>query len=155
MSFTDKRDEVLSLLRHMTQRPLQDEAGVWREIEAATALKGPAPPDAKFKKEIDDCIYALALVYARHVGAMPAFSNGDRPTRFEQFVLAVPMPTEFRITPNRIKAAIRRLDAKHNSAFARDLRTLGFSTPLSAPGAKRQEGASATDGLASARNASR
>ena len=133
MSFADKRDQVLSLLRHMAQRPLEDEAGVWREIVAATTRKGPAPPDGKFKQEIDECIYALALVYARHVGAMPAFSNGDRPTRFEQFALAVPMPMEFRITPNRVKASIRRLDAKHNSAFARDLQSLGFQ-PHEAPG---------------------
>jgi hypothetical protein len=153
MSLADKREEILSLLRHMAQRPLEDEAGVWHQIQAATALTPPTQSDGKFKQQIDDCVYALALVYARHVGAMPAFSNGDRPTRFEQFVNAVPMPPEFRITPNRIKASIRKLDAKHNSTFARDLQSMGSSFPSRAPGVKRQEGTSASGGPAS-RNAS-
>jgi hypothetical protein len=126
MSPADRRQDILSLLRQMAKRPLVDENAIWREIETATGPAGSGQFDGKFKKELDDCIYALALVYAHYVGAMPAFSNSDRPTRFEKFVLAIPMPTEFRITPNRIKASIRRLDAKRNPAFARDLQLMAL-----------------------------
>ncbi len=124
MLLADKREEILSLLHSMSRRLLPDENVVWHEIETALAHNDSGKADGKFKKELDDCVYALALVYAHYVGAMPAFSNGGRSTKFEKFVLAVPMPMEFRITPNRIKASIRRLDAKHNPSFARDLKRM-------------------------------
>ena len=125
MSLADKKDEILSLLRRASRRPLRDESAVWRDIEAVIAHSGPGQCSWNPKREIDECVYALALVYAYHVGAMPAFTNSESPTLFESFLQAIPMPTEFRITRNRIKASIRRLDAKRNPAFARDLQLMG------------------------------
>ena len=125
MSLADKKNEILSLLRHASRRPLLDENAVWRDIEAIIAHSGSEQCSWNPKKEIDDCVYALALVYAYHAGAMPAFTNSERPTLFEGFVQAIPMPAGFRITRNRIKASIRRLDAKRNPIFARDLQSMG------------------------------
>ena len=124
MLLADKRERILSLLRGMSRHPLPDENAVWHEIETALAHVDSGKANGKSKQELDDCVYALALVYTHYVGAMPAFSNSDRQTRFEKFVLTVPMPIEFRVTPNRIKASIRRLDAKHNPSFARDLQRM-------------------------------
>jgi hypothetical protein len=126
MSLAGKRQDILSLLRQMANRPLVDETAVWSEIEMAIEPTGSGQLDRQFKKEIDNCIYALALVYAHYVGALPAFSNSDRQTRFERFVLAIPIPKQFRITPNRIKASIRRLDPKRNPTFARDLKLMAL-----------------------------
>jgi len=125
MSLDDKRDEILSLLRHASRRHSLDENAVWRDIAAIIAHSGSEQCSWNPKKEIDDCVYALALVYAYHAGAMPAFTNGESPTLFESFLQAIPMPAEFRITRNRIKASIRRLDAKRNPGFARDLQLMG------------------------------
>ena len=76
------------------------------------------------KLRIDRYIYQLGLLYASQTGAMPAFTNGESETRFERFVHAVPAPPDLRLTRHLVKAAIRRLDAKRNSQFARDLENL-------------------------------
>lgn len=123
MSLADKKNEILSLLRHASRRPSLDEEAAWHDIEAAMA-SACATNSKNPKKEIDDCVYALALVYACYSDALPAYTNCDSPTIFERFVLAVPMPAGFRITQNRIKASIHRLDAKRNPAFARDLKLM-------------------------------
>jgi hypothetical protein len=124
MSVADKRTEILNVLRSVSSRPMQNENAVWRDIEVVMARQSFAHCPWNPKKEIDACVYALALVYTHATGIMPAFTNCESPTRFERFLLSIPMPPEFRITRNRIKAAIRRLDAKRNPAFADDLRMI-------------------------------
>src|ERR1019366_8324189 len=118
MPLSEKRMEILSALRSASRRPLGDEAAIWHEIEAVMERAQSEVCGWNPKVEIDRCISALALIYARHAGARPAFTNCDRGTRFEHFILAIPMPVQFRITPNRIKASIRRIDLPRNPDFA-------------------------------------
>jgi hypothetical protein len=121
MSLSDKRTEILFALRSASRQPLGDETAIWREIETVMERARLEQCGWNPKAEIDKCIHALALVYARHTGARPAFTNCDSGTRFERFILAIPMPVQFRITRNRIKASIRRIDAPRNPAFAQGL----------------------------------
>ena len=121
MPLSDKRMEILSALRSASRQPLGDEAAIWREIEIVMERAWQEKCGWNPKAEIDKCIYALALIYVRCTGARPAFTNCDSGTRFERFVLAIPMPAQFRITRNRIKASIRRIDAPRNPAFAPNL----------------------------------
>lgn len=118
MPLSDKRTEILSALRAASRHPLGDEAAIWHEIEFVMERAQQEECGWNPKAEIDRCIHALALIYAHHTGARPAFTNCDSGTRFERFILAIPMPVQFRITRNRIKASIRRIDAPRNPAFA-------------------------------------
>ncbi|MGZ5921631.1 MAG: hypothetical protein ACXWLJ_05105 [Rhizomicrobium sp.] len=114
------KEEVLAVLR-AASRGIADEVQACRDIEAQIAAKRGISGHWNPKQEIDECVYALALVFSHHTGSMPAYTNGERPTLFEQFLVALPLPAEYRMTRNRIKAAIRRLDAKRNPAFKHDL----------------------------------
>jgi hypothetical protein len=119
MPLSDNKTEILSALRSASRLPLGDETAIWRDIETVMARARLEKCGWNPKTEIDRCIYALALIYAQRTGARPAFTNCDSGTRFERFLLAIPMPDQFRITRNRIKASIRRMDAPRNPAFAR------------------------------------
>ena len=125
-----KRDEILSALRHASRGPLRDEDAIWREIVAVMGAAEKEQCGWNPKAEIDRCIHALALIYACSTGARPAFTNCDSGTRFERFVMAVPMPVQFRITRNRIKASIRRIVPPRDSDYTR--RTLVRTTPHAA-----------------------
>jgi hypothetical protein len=120
MPLSDKRTEILSALRAASRHPLGDKTAIWREIEIVMERAQLEECGWNPKTEIDRCIHALALIYAHHTGARPAFTNCDAGTRFERFILVIPMPVQFRITRNRIKASIRRIDAPRNPAFARN-----------------------------------
>jgi hypothetical protein len=127
LQLSRKRDEILSALRHASRRPLRDEDAIWREIEAVMEAAAKEQCGWNPKAEIDRCIHALALIYACSTGAQPAFTNCDSGTRFEHFVMAIPMPVQFRITRNRIKASIRRIVPPKESGFAH--RILARATP--------------------------
>ena len=117
MPLSDKKTEILSALRSACRHPLGDETAIWHEIESVMDRARLEKCDWNPKAEIDRCIHALALIYAHHTGARPAFTNCDSGTRFERFILAIPMPAQFRIARNRIKASIRRIDSPRNPAF--------------------------------------
>jgi hypothetical protein len=113
--------QILSVLNAASAKLSVDEACAWRDIEFVLSKDWSDQCGWNPKRQIDDCVYALALVFSYHTGIMPAFTNCESATWFEKFLLCIPMPAAFRITRNRIKAAIRRLDAKRNPSFARDL----------------------------------
>ena len=116
---------ILGLLKAACRGELRDEEEAWSAIELV--LAGAADPhqaDKDQKERLDQYIYALSLIYAHQTGAMPGFTNGENETRFERFVYAIPVPAGLRLTRNLVKAAIRRLDAKRNPRFAKDLRAL-------------------------------
>ena len=56
---------------------------------------------------------------------MPGFTNSESETRFERFAHSIPVPAELKLTRNFLKACIRRVDAKRNPQFARDLESRG------------------------------
>jgi hypothetical protein len=131
MQLSNKRDEILSALRHAARGPLRDEDAIWLEIETVMDAAANEQCGWNPKTEIDRCIHALALIYACSTGARPAFTNCESGTRFEHFVMAIPMPAQFRITRNRIKASIRRVVAPRDSGFTR--RILARTTPHAVP----------------------
>lgn len=117
-------DHILAILRSACRGPLRNEAGVPEAVASILSESAIlAGEDRKLKT--DRFIYQLGLLYAHQTGAMPAFTNGESETRFERFVHAVPAPADLRLTRHMVKAAIRRLDAKRNPQFARDLENLG------------------------------
>ena len=130
MQLSSKRTEILSALRQASRRPLHDEDAIWREIEAVMEAAAKERCGWNPKAEIDKCIHALALIYACSTGARPAFTNCESGTRFEHFVRAIPMPAQFRITRNRIKASIRRIVPPRDTGFTR--RILVRTTPHAA-----------------------
>ncbi|MGZ5925904.1 MAG: hypothetical protein ACXWLJ_04435 [Rhizomicrobium sp.] len=104
---------------------MRNEEAAWRAIEMAVArASDPDHPPANRKARLEEYIYQLSLIYVHQTGAMPGFTNSESETRFERFAFAIPVPAELKITRNLIKAAIRRLDAKHNSRFANDLKAM-------------------------------
>lgn len=125
MGLGKHREQILAALRGSRRTPLRDEEAAWRAIEKAVVLvidsnRGGADRKAR----LDEYVYQLSLIYAYQTGAMPGFTNSESETRFERFAFAIPVPAELKITRNLIKAAVRRLDAKHNLRFANDLNAM-------------------------------
>jgi hypothetical protein len=124
MTLNDHQEAILAALRSVCRTALRDENGAWRDIATASdRLSDPGGPDRKAR--LDRYIYDLGLIYAHQTGAMPGFTNSESETRFERFVAAIPMAAEWKVTRNLIKACIRRIDAKRNPEFARDLENKG------------------------------
>jgi hypothetical protein len=127
MGLGKNQEQVLAVLRSACHGPLRNESGVLDALASILSESAIlAGEDRKLKT--DHFIYQLGLLYAHQTGAMPAFTNGESETRFERFVHAVPAPADLRLTRHMVKAAIRRLDAKRNPQFARDLENLDRRT---------------------------
>jgi hypothetical protein len=125
MGLGKHREQILAALRGACRASLRDEEAAWRAIEKAVALAiVPNRDGADRKARLDEYIYQLSLIYAHQTGAMPGFTNSESETHFERFAFAIPVPAELKITRNLIKAAIRRLDAKHNLRFGNDLKAM-------------------------------
>lgn len=126
MSLGKHRDEILKALCPGKHAVLRDEDAAWRDIErAVSGVCDDAKPDADRKARIERYVYELCLIYAHQTGAMPAFTNSESETRFERFANSIPVPAELKLTRNYLKACIRRVDAKRNPQFARDLESKG------------------------------
>jgi len=126
MDLDKHRDEILKALRTGKRTKLRDEDAAWRAIErAASAVADGAGQDGDRKARIEQYVYELCLIYAHQTGAMPGFTNSESETRFERFANSIPVPAELKLTRNFLKACIRRVDAKRNPQFARDLETRG------------------------------
>ena len=122
MGLAKYREQILAALRTAGRAPLRDEEAAWRAIEKAVArATEPNSRESDRKTRLDEYIYQLSLIYAHQTGTMPGFTNSESETRFERFAYAIPLPAELKVTRNLIKLGIRRLDAKHNPQFARDL----------------------------------
>jgi len=116
MALEQHKALILEQLR--TGKSVLDEARAWDEIvTAAHAIKPPAERKADQKRWADEHVFSLGLIYARHTGTLPGFTNCQAETRFERFVRAVMQDVPIPISRNLIKAAIRRLDAKRNPEF--------------------------------------
>src|ERR1700754_4829954 len=125
MGLGKHREQILAALRMGCRAPLRDEGAAWRAVERiASAVADDAEPGADRKLRIDRYVYGLGLLYAHQTGAMPGFTNSESETRFERFVSSIPVPVELKLTRNYLKACIRRIDAKHNPQFARDLENM-------------------------------
>jgi hypothetical protein len=122
MDLDKHRDEILKALRGRAE--LRDEAAAWRAI-ARAVLAVADGQDGNRKARIEQYVYELCLIYAHQTGAMPGFTNSESETRFERFAHSIPVPAELKLTRNYLKACIRRVDAKRNPQFARDLETRG------------------------------
>jgi len=122
MDLDKHRDEILKALRGRAE--LRDEAAAWRAI-ARAVLAVADGQDGDRKARIEQYVYELCLIYAHQTGAMPGFTNSESETRFERFAHSIPVPAELKLTRNYLKACIRRVDAKRNPQFARDLETRG------------------------------
>jgi hypothetical protein len=124
MSLGKHRDEILKALCPGKNAVLRDEDVAWRDIERAVSeISGGAGGDRKAR--IERYVYELCLIYADQTGAMPGFTNSESETRFERFANSIPVPAELKLTRNFLKACIRRVDAKRNPQFARDLESRG------------------------------
>ena len=122
MDLDKHRDEILTALRG--RAALRDEAAAWRAI-ARAVLAVADGQDGDRKARIEQYVYELCLIYAHQTGAMPGFTNSESETRFERFANSIPVPAELKLTRNYLKACIRRVDAKRNPQFARDLESRG------------------------------
>ena len=122
MDLDKHRDEILKALRGRAE--LRDEAAAWRAI-ARAVLAVADGQDGDRKARIEQYVYELCLIYAHQTGAMPGFTNSESETRFERFANSIPVPAELKLTRNYLKACIRRVDAKRNPQFARDLESRG------------------------------
>lgn len=122
MDLGKHRDEILKALRGRAE--LRDEEAAWRAIERAASAVAEGQ-DGDRKVRIEQYVYELCLIYAHQTGAMPGFTNSESETRFERFANAIPVPADLRLTRNYLKACIRRVDAKRNPQFARDLEMRG------------------------------
>ena len=122
MDLDKHRDEILKALRGRAE--LRDEVAAWRAI-ARAVLAVADGQDGDRKARIEQYVYELCLIYAHQTGAMPGFTNSESETRFERFAHSIPVPAELKLTRNYLKACIRRVDAKRNPQFARDLETRG------------------------------
>ncbi len=119
------REQILAVLRAACRVPLRDEEAAWRSIEKVMAqVSSPNLDGADRKARLEEYVYQLSLIYAHQTRAMPGFTNSESETHFERFAFAIPVPAELKITRNLIKAAIRRLDAKHNPRFGSDLKAM-------------------------------
>lgn len=118
MDLDKHRDEILKALRGRTE--LRDESAAWRAIERAVLAVADGQ-DGDRKARIEQYVYELCLIYAHQTGAMPGFTNSESETRFERFAHSIPVPADLKLTRNYLKACIRRVDAKRNPQFARDL----------------------------------
>ena len=126
MGLGKHREQILTALRTGCRTPLRDEDAAWRAVERiASTVADDTEPSADRKFRIDRYVYGLGLLYAYQTGAMPGFTNSESETRFERFVAAIPLAAEWKVTRNLIKACIRRIDAKRNPEFARDLENKG------------------------------
>jgi len=125
MGLGKHREQILAALRGARRTSLRDEEAAWRAIEKVVARVIDHGRDGTDRKaRLDEYIYQLSLIYAHQTGAMPGFTNSESETRFERFAFAIPVPAELKITRNLFKAGIRRLNAKHNSRFANDLKAM-------------------------------
>ena len=126
MDLDKHRDEILKALRMGNRTELRDEGAAWQAIErAVSAILDGAGQAEDRKARIERYVYELCLIYAHQTGAMPGFTNSESETRFERFANAIPVPAELKLTRNYLKACIRRVDAKRNPQFARDLEERG------------------------------
>jgi hypothetical protein len=123
MGLGKDQELILSALRSACRASLRDESAVPGAV-AHIVSENSALAGEERKLRVDHYVYQLGLLYAHQTGAMPAFTNGESETRFERFVHAVPAPADLRLTRHLVKSAIRRLDAKRNPQFARDLENL-------------------------------
>jgi hypothetical protein len=116
-------NNAVEMLRAAARSPLRDEHLAYAQI--CDAMQNAKIAEHEHPRgDLEDWIYALALIYTQHTSLLPAFSNCENETRFERFVHALPAPSGLQFTRNRLKAAIRRLDLKNNPGFARDLNAL-------------------------------
>jgi hypothetical protein len=120
------KNSAVEMLRAATRLPLRSERLAYAQIsdaienvEASELADHQADPEA--------WVYKLALIYAHQTGLLPAFSNCENETRFERFVFALPQP--LKLTRNRLKAIVRRLNLKNNIQFGRDLDALNSGLP--------------------------
>jgi hypothetical protein len=119
------------MLRAAARLPLRDEPQAYAQI--GDALQCAETTECEHQRnDLEDWVYTLALIYAHQTGLLPAFSNCENETRFERFVHALPAPSRLRLTSNRLKGAIRRLNLKNNPEFARDLNALNEKPPTPA-----------------------
>ena len=125
MGLGKHRDEILKALRPGKQSALRDEDTAWRDIERAVSIVADDAHSADRKTRIERYIYELCLIYAHQTGAMPGFTNSESETRFERFANSIPVPADLKLTRNFLKACIRRVDAKRNPQFVRDLQSRG------------------------------
>ena len=125
MDLGKHRDEILNALRGAKRTELRDEQAAWRAIERAASTVADSTQDAGRKARIEHYVYELCLIYAHQTGAMPGFTNSESETRFERFANSIPVPADLKLTRNYLKACIRRVDAKRNPQFARDLELRG------------------------------
>jgi len=114
---------AVEMLRTAARLQLRDEHQAYAQIGDALQSAETAECDHQ-RNNLEDWVYTLALIYSHQTGLLPAFSNCENETRFERFVHALPAPSRLRLTSNRLKGAIRRLNLKNNSGFARDLNAL-------------------------------
>ena len=121
MALEQHKALILEQLRN-GRKSVLDEADAWAEIlAAANSIKRPSERKADQKRWADEYVFALGLIYARHTGTLPGFTNCQAETRFERFARAVMEDVPIHVSRNLIKAAIRRLDAKHNPRFVSKL----------------------------------
>jgi len=126
MDLDKHRDEILKALRIGKRTKLRDEDAAWQAIEhAVSGILNRAGQETDRKARIERYVYELCLIYADQTGAMPGFTNSESETRFERFAHSIPVPAELKLTRNYLKACIRRIDAKRNPQFARDLESRG------------------------------
>jgi hypothetical protein len=126
MDLGKHRDEILKAMCAGKRTELRDADAAWRAIErAVSAVTDGTEQDADRKARIERYVYELCLIYAHQTGAMPGFTNSESETRFERFAHSIPVPVELKLTRNYLKACIRRVDAKRNPQFARDLESRG------------------------------
>lgn len=118
MGLDHQKAPILELLRN-GRRVVLDEAEAWAAITAvANSIKKPSARKADQKRWADEYVFSLGLIYARHTGTLPGFTNCQAETRFERFARAVMVEmAPIHVSRNLIKSAIRRLDAKHNPQF--------------------------------------
>ena len=107
------KDEILRALRRK-RHDLLDEAGAWAAIIAAADRRSDLQPAS--------LVYDLGIIYARHTGAMPSYTNSDNETHFERFAGAVLAGVAPRVTQNQLRGMIRKLDAKRNPQFQDDVK---------------------------------
>ena len=126
MGLDQQKTLILQLLRNGRKSAI-DEAEAWSAILAvAASIRRPSARKADQKRWADECVFELGLIYARYTTTLPGFTNCQAETRFERFARAVMVEAApIHVSRNLIKAAIRRLDAKHNSQFMQNLHGAG------------------------------
>jgi hypothetical protein len=128
MGLGKHKEQILAALRAGCRLPLRSENAAWHAIERIVPLVADSAGGVDRKTRVDHYIYELCLIYAYQTGAMPGFTNSESETRFERFAYSIPIPVELKLTRNHLKSCIRRIDAKRNPDFARDLENLSRST---------------------------